>query len=554
VSGLTAVSLFAGIEGFGLALERSGITVKAAVEIDPACRGILRRHFPRTALFSDVTKVTAREILAAGFVPRRGILAGGWPCQDLSIAGLRAGLGGARSGLFWHFMRLADELRPQWILAENVPGLLSAVCPCPGSGACVANRRAVRCGEWRAERVPGGPDLGPVCPGCEHDWDVHDAGGFCATCSDTCEGLSEAKVRKVWYPGVPHAVRGGACPGGCMPAHGGAMGTVLGALGHRGYGFAYRVLDAQFFGVPQHRRRVFIAGCLGDAAGPVEVLLEPEGGDGHPAQGRETGQGPAARAGDGAVATLQGGGRRGHRIDAEGAAGGHLVPMAFNPQTGGSKARLGYGEIPTALQASQVTAVHVAATLSAGTATGEGVRPPGRRLEDDVNLVAVTALGGEGVVHALTSEGADASEDGTGRGTPIVAYALTSRNDRNDREENWVTAPIVPDVAGISENQRGEVLETPYSRQLTTGGGKPGQGYGAVREGTAVRRLTPRECERLQGFPDDWTRWLDDGTEQSDSARYRQAGNAVAVCVAEWIARRVVAVDSARDAGAEGAA
>lgn len=230
--------------------------------------------------------------------------------------------------------------------------------------------------------------------------------------------------------------------------------------------------------------------------------------------------------------------------------------MAFNPQTGGSKARLGYGEIPTALQASQVTAVHVAATLSAGTATGEGVRPPGRRQEDDVNLVAVQAIGGE-VTHALTSEGADASEDGTGRGTPIVAYALTSRNDRNDRndrEENWVTAPVVPDVAGVSENQRGEVLETPYSRQLTTGGGKPGQGYGAVRQDAAVRRLTPMECERLQGFPDDWTRWLDDGTEQSDSARYRRCGNAVAVPVVQWIADGVVAVDRARGGAAEGAA
>ena len=89
------------------------------------------------------------------------------------------------------------------------------------------------------------------------------------------------------------------------------------------------------------------------------------------------------------------------------------------------------------------------------------------------------------VTHTLTSEGADASEDGTGRGVPLV-----------------------PASAG-------------------------------------VRRLTPLEEERLQGFPDEWTRWRADGTEQSDSARYRQCGNAVAVPVIEWGARRIVAIDAA---------
>jgi DNA (cytosine-5)-methyltransferase 1 len=395
MSGLTAVSLFAGVGGIDLALERAGVAVKAAVEIDPACRGIIRRHFPQTALFNDVTEVTGDQLRAAGFVPGRGILAGGSPCQDLSIAGRRAGLGGARSGLFWHFMRVADELRPRWILFENVPGLLSACCDCPGDGTCTASGRAMACG--RAVTVRDG-----------------------------------SQKRAEWHAGAPHTVTGGTCPGGCIAAHGGAMGTVLGALGDSGYGFAYRVLDSRFFGLAQRRERVFIVGCLGDRASPVEVLLEPEGGAGHPEARGQAGAGPAAGAGTGSVATLQGGGRRGHRIDAEGAAGGHLIAV------------------------------------------------------------------------------------------------------------------------GVSENQRGEVLETRYSRQLTTGGGKPGQGYGAVRQGTGVRRLTPLEYERLQGLPDAWTRWLADGAEQSDSARYRQCGNSVPVPVVQWIARRVVAVDGA--AQAEGAA
>jgi hypothetical protein len=236
VNGLTAVSLFAGIGGFDLALERAGADAKAAVEINGECRGVLARHFPQTALFGDVTEVTGEQLRAAGFVPGRGIITGGFPCQDLSVAGRRAGLGGARSGLFWEIMRLADELRPRWLLLENVPGLLSAVCSCTGDGACVANGRAVRCGEWRAERLPSVADelTGDDCFVCGHSWDFHDAGGFCSPCQDTCEGLPEVKFRKVFVPDVPHGIKGGACPLGCMAAHGGAMGTVLGALGERG--------------------------------------------------------------------------------------------------------------------------------------------------------------------------------------------------------------------------------------------------------------------------------------------------------------------------------
>lgn len=100
-------------------------------------------------------------------------------------------------------------------------------------------------------------------------------------------------------------------------------------------------------------------------------------------------------------------------------------------------------------------------------------------------------------------------------------------------------APTLSGNEGPMENQRGEVLETEYARQLTTGGGKPGQGYPAARVGAAVRRLTPRECERLQGFPDDWT--LVDGA--SDSKRYAALGDAVTVDVAEWIARRLIAAE-----------
>ena len=151
------------------------------------------------------------------------------------------------------------------------------------------------------------------------------------------------------------------------------------------------------------------------------------------------------------------------------------------------------------------------------------------------------------VTHPLTSEGHDASEDGTGGNTPVVA---------------------------VAQNQRGELRTGDIMPQLTCGGGKPGEGYPcvafepgsvarnagpagespqcptlrshmgdnqpAVREGMAVRRLTPTECERLQGFPGGWTEG------QADSARYRQLGNAVCVPVAEWIGRRIMQTTTIR--------
>ncbi len=169
-------------------------------------------------------------------------------------------------------------------------------------------------------------------------------------------------------------------------------------------------------------------------------------------------------------------------------------------------------------------------------------------------------------MHSLTSEGHDASEDGTGRGTPIVAehyivqpLAIRGREGGAELEAGEVGAPanalrsaggggggsLYPLVSirsddtpvSFAENQRGEIREGDTVGALSTGGGKPGQGYQAVRHETIVRRLTELECERLQGYPDGWTEG------QTASARYRQLGNSVAVPCVEWIARRLVATD-----------
>lgn len=167
------------------------------------------------------------------------------------------------------------------------------------------------------------------------------------------------------------------------------------------------------------------------------------------------------------------------------------------------------------------------------------------------------------MTHTLTNEGHDASEDGTGRGTPIVAVPLALRGREGGAElefgdecspsyairagastQGVGSSPLVSvsqddSPHAIHENVRGEITTPPVMGSLNTAGGKPGQGYPAIRTDTVVRRLTPLECERLQGYPDGWT---DNG--QADSARYRQLGNSVAVPCVQWIAERLIAVDS----------
>jgi DNA (cytosine-5)-methyltransferase 1 len=117
---LTYAELFAGAGGLSLGLEAAGFHAVAHAEIEPHARAVLRRHWPDTRLDGDVTKIDGRDY--AGVT----LLSGGSPCQDLSVAGKRAGLGGARSGLFYEQVRLWSESGAPYLLWENVGGALSS--------------------------------------------------------------------------------------------------------------------------------------------------------------------------------------------------------------------------------------------------------------------------------------------------------------------------------------------------------------------------------------------------------------------------------------------
>lgn len=159
--------------------------------------------------------------------------------------------------------------------------------------------------------------------------------------------------------------------------------------------------------------------------------------------------------------------------------------------------------------------------------------------------------------HALTAEGADASEDGTGRGTPVIAQTLTAGSRapnvsapgrRQEDDFNLVIADTLRSHPRPGSNSNGALafhhMQSPISGDVSPTIGARSRGMGLQEEST-VRRLTPMECERLQGFPDGWTT-TSEGKAQADSSRYKQMGNAVAVPVVAWILGRLVAVDGGR--------
>lgn len=246
---------------------------------------------------------------------------------------------------------------------------------------------------------------------------------------------------------------------GVLSSNGGRdFGSILGGLVELGYGFAYRVLDAQFFGVAQRRRRVFVVGHAGDWRRAAAVLSERYSLQGHPAPSRETGE-DAARC-------LTRGSGGGQRYD---------------------------GETETF------------------------------------------------VAHTLKGEGFDASEDGTGRGTPLIPVCFSSKDHGADAE--FDLSPTLR--AGGHSASHANAGVPPAIAGTVRSHTRPGSNeVGSIVHTSAVRRLTPRECERLQGFPDDYTLIPWRKGMAPDGPRYKALGNSMAVPVMAWIGRRIEAVEA----------
>jgi len=124
MSKLKVLDLFSGIGGFSLGLDRTGgFETAAFCEFDQKARLVLQKHWPDVPIFDDVRKLTKEKLDEQGISV--DVICGGFPCQDISLAGKGAGLAGERSGLWFEFHRLIKEIRPSWVIAENVSALRS---------------------------------------------------------------------------------------------------------------------------------------------------------------------------------------------------------------------------------------------------------------------------------------------------------------------------------------------------------------------------------------------------------------------------------------------
>lgn len=436
------LSLFSGIDAASVALLPLGWVCVGFAEIEPAPCSVLAHHYPHVPNLGDVCAITDERIAALGQVD---VVIGGSPCQDLSVAGKRRGLAGARSSLFHEQVRIFHAARTlcgaRWLLWENVPGAFSS------------NR---------------GRDFAAVVgtmAGCEFD--------------------------------VPRD--GWRTAGAAVGAHGLVE---------------WRVLDAQFFGLAQRRKRVFALLDTGDWAGRPPVLLEPEGLRGDSPPRRETREGIAV----GALAGTSPGG--GWRVGADEAAAGQLI-AAFG---GGANCQL--TDVATALHA----------------------HPGGSRLDFlTETFIAFDLQQVTSVENRSNPRPGDPCHTLTARSTHSAAIAFSCKDHAADAADELAPTLRAMGHGASHANAGGQVAvafhptQDPISSaELSHALNANANATVAVSTGMAVRRLTPEECCLLQGYPRDYFDGvLHRGKPLADGPKYKALGNSFPTNVIAWIGERI---------------
>ena len=451
------LSLFSGIEAASVAWQPLGWKCVGVAEIEPFPCAVLAHHYPGVPNLGNVSNITEEQIAALG---RIDLIVGGFPCQDLSIAGKRKGLRNedgslTRSGLFFDAMGLVRVARARcglrWLLVENVPGLYSS---------------------------NGGRDFAALVGeivGCGFDAPL--------------DGWRNSGV----------------------------------AVGPRGQ-VEWATLDAQFFGLAQRRQRVFALGDFGDWRSRSPILPEPASLRGHPAPRREAGKGVAA------------------------------------PLTAGSPGGSGYRNDP------DTSENLIARTLTANRAGGSG----GQRYDSETETllaVGVTIHGTDPTVQKVASydELAQCLRARTpgnidNSSTTVVQQPLafdttqcTSPANRSNPKPGDPCHPLAAEAHAPTVAMNFQLSQSGVRVNDTVG--TLDANYGSRRHNgvlaSAVRRLTPVECCRLQGFPDDYLDIQFRGKPAADGPRYRALGNSFAVPVVRWIGQRIAAEQARIDAGRE---
>ncbi|WP_020474502.1 DNA cytosine methyltransferase [Zavarzinella formosa] len=508
------ISICSGVEAATVAFHPLGWTPLAFSEIEPFPCAVLAHHYPYVPNLGDMTQFLEwpEEILA-----ECDLLVGGPPCQAFSVAGQRNSLDDERGNLtltYVHLINHIDAIRrkhgrdPILALYENVPGIYSTR---DNAFGCL---------------------VGALCG--------QDA---------------------------PVETETGKWP---------TTGVLWGAKRRVGY----RTLDAQYFGLAQRRRRCFLLAVpnelverLGDRADPSEILSVAESLRGDSPPSRKTGKSVTHDV----APSLTGSGRG---VERTGESRGQDPVVAVNSSLHGERLRPGgirpdNSAAETFKRTGQHPTVAVCPTLRArGNRTG-GDRPPGTDVDtadslivsagpDDVATTLRARDQSRGVdsycsdtlvTHSLRADGFDASEDGTGRGTPLVPYTLAIRG-RGDshhleyRQDGLANALLTPNGgrAGIgvgavafAQNSRDEVRYINGDGQLVGAlaaeAGMKQQSY--IQQVMSVRRITVTEAERLMGVPDGYTDVPYRGKPAADGPRYRGLGNSMAINCMAWLGYRI---------------